>query len=79
MGVRSRGRLRIERLRGAAAEGRIVESGSLSALPPLEQGTLFNHMQLRKVGGGSFPDIFIPPHHYPSPVSGRAWTQENQA
>ncbi len=24
----------------------------------------------------SFPDIFIPPYHYPNPVTGKAWPQE---
>ena len=42
-------------------------------------GTAFEHFPPdapQTVDYRSFPDVFIPPYHYPNPVTGKQWTQE---
>lgn len=42
-------------------------------------GTVFEHFPPdapQTVDYRSFPDVFIPPYHYPNPVTGKQWTQE---
>jgi hypothetical protein len=42
-------------------------------------GTAFEHFPPdapQTVDYRSFPDVFIPPYHYPNPVTGKQWIQE---
>ncbi len=55
---------------------RWAEGWSQGGVP---MGTAFNHFPPdapQTVDYQSFPDVFIPPYHYPNPVTGKPWQEE---
>jgi SnoaL-like domain len=52
------------------SKGGVPMGTTLPQYPPDEPQT---------VAYGSFPDVYIPPYHYPNPVTGRVWTEEKKA
>jgi hypothetical protein len=49
------------------SKGGVPMGSMLEHLPPDVRQTVDYH---------PFPDVYIPPYHYPNPVTGRPWTQE---
>ena len=47
--------------------GGVPMGAELAELPPDSPQT---------VPYGSFPDLYIPPYHYPNPVTGNPWSKE---
>jgi hypothetical protein len=55
---------------------RWTEGWSKGGVP---MGSAFEHLPPdapQTVDYRPYPDIYIPPYHYPNPVTGRAWPQE---
>ena len=49
------------------SRGGVPMVAELAELPPDRPQT---------VAYGSFPDVYIPPYHYPNPVTGKPWSKE---